>query len=158
MSYRRVFGNADTRLANAVVVWDPHIHFALVRGTRSCPPLQVYDPENLEDQLNHATSDYCAKYVEVAPGPPGDGKTHVLLPAILEWYHDDFGSTDQVLLRWVARYLEPPKARILNAAVDNDTFHFKYRPFDWTLNKKVRPGPPRPTGVPSGVRRSAAAS
>lgn len=41
MSYRRVFGFNDKRLESAVVVWDPRIHFALNRGTKSCPALQV---------------------------------------------------------------------------------------------------------------------
>lgn len=40
-SYRRVFHRDDPRLQSAVVVWDPRIQFALCRGTRSCPPLQV---------------------------------------------------------------------------------------------------------------------
>jgi hypothetical protein len=57
-SYTRVFNGQDRRMANAVVVWDPRIHFALVRGTKSCNALQVYDADNLDDQLNRYISSF----------------------------------------------------------------------------------------------------
>jgi len=60
----------DHRLRNAVVVWDPRIHFALVRGARSCPPLQVYHPESLEESLNAATREFCSRHVDVRPPAP----------------------------------------------------------------------------------------
>ena len=43
-SYCREFRPKDRRLQAAVVVWDPRIHFALVRGTSCCPRLQVRAP------------------------------------------------------------------------------------------------------------------
>jgi len=160
MSYRRVFGNQDTRLSNAVVVWDPRIHFALVRGTKTCPPLQVYDAENLEEQLNHATADFLAKHVDVAMPPPADagegaGKTQVTLPAIMGWYHDDFGSTDQEVLRWLLKFLDAPRQRALTAALESDNFEVRYAAFDWALNKKTRAVAPKGAGpmgmAPGGV-------
>jgi hypothetical protein len=33
---------------------DPRIHFALVCGARSCPPIKLYTPENLEEGLTAA--------------------------------------------------------------------------------------------------------
>mmetsp|Transcript_41345 Transcript_41345/g.50123 ORF Transcript_41345/g.50123 Transcript_41345/m.50123 type:complete len:723 (+) Transcript_41345:289-2457(+) len=154
MSYRRVFHNHDPRLQSAVVVWDPRIHFALVRGARSCPPLQVYTPDKLDEMLTQATRDYCAANVELTPTPPdGSGnppKTQILLPAIFEWYHEDFGLDDTEMLNWMAKYLSPAKAKALTAAVEQDNFIIKYTPFDWTLNKKHRPAPPMQTPGNSG--------
>ena len=40
--YCRVWDSNDQRLKAAVVVWDPRIHFAIARGTMSCPILQVH--------------------------------------------------------------------------------------------------------------------
>ena len=157
-AFRRAFSNGDQRLSNAVVVWDPRIHFALVRGTRSCPALRVYHPENLEEALNAATREFCQRHVDVlppAPAPPGghgDGSTQVTLPALFEWYREDFGGTDGEMLRWVSKYLPPATGRALQLAVDADRFVIKWTAFDWTLNKKHRPAPPMPTGVP-GPRR-----
>jgi hypothetical protein len=45
-SYCREFRPKDRRLQAAVVVWDPRIHFALVRGTSACPRLQVRCDKN----------------------------------------------------------------------------------------------------------------
>ena len=33
---------------------DPRIHFALVCGAKSCPPIKLYTPENLEEALDSA--------------------------------------------------------------------------------------------------------
>eukprot|EP00242_Pyramimonas_sp_CCMP2087_P012684 CAMPEP_0198199912 /NCGR_PEP_ID=MMETSP1445-20131203/3020_1 /TAXON_ID=36898 /ORGANISM="Pyramimonas sp., Strain CCMP2087" /LENGTH=731 /DNA_ID=CAMNT_0043869823 /DNA_START=481 /DNA_END=2676 /DNA_ORIENTATION=- len=74
-SYCRVFAPNDPRLRSAVVIWDPRIHFALVRGTKSCPILRVYDPERLDEMLNEATSDFCSLWIEVtsvAPAAPDE--------------------------------------------------------------------------------------
>jgi hypothetical protein len=76
----------------------------------------------------------------------------VTLPALFEWYREDFGSTDGEMLRWVSKYLPPAKERALQLAVEADRFVIKWRAFDWTLNKKHQPRPPMPTGVP-GPRR-----
>ena len=77
----------------------------LVRGARSCPPLLVYHPENLEEALTAATRDFCSRNVDVLPSPPtssaaagggGGGEAaaaQVTLPALFEWYREDFGST-----------------------------------------------------------------
>jgi hypothetical protein len=57
------------------------------------------------------------------------------------------------MLRWVSKYLPPARERALLEAIDADRFVIKWMAFDWTLNKKHRPAPPMPTGVP-GPRRA----
>jgi len=64
-SYCRVFHPNDQRMRCSVLVWDPRIHFALVRGTKSCPVLRVYDPENLDPMLDEAAVDFCTRHVSV---------------------------------------------------------------------------------------------
>lgn len=38
---------------------DPRIHFALVCGAKSCPPIKVYTPTTLQEGLDSATSAFC---------------------------------------------------------------------------------------------------
>ena len=38
---------------------DPRIHFALVCGAKSCPPIRVYTPESLDQGLEAAASGFC---------------------------------------------------------------------------------------------------
>ena len=50
----RPFASDDPRLSWMVDHLDPRIHFSLVCGTRSCPPIAFYDHENLDQQLDQA--------------------------------------------------------------------------------------------------------
>jgi len=147
-SYRRVFDFNDARLEDAVVVWDPRIHFALNRGTRSCPPLQVYSSESLDEELTAATRAFCAKHIDISAPKGGRAgqaaKVAVTLPAIFEWYCDDFGVTDAQMLQWIAQYLPSAQQKELLDAIDQESFTIKYRVFDWTLNKTFRSQPPSP--------------
>lgn len=43
----RTFGERDPRIKLCLKL-DPRIHFALVCGAKSCPPIRIYTPENLE--------------------------------------------------------------------------------------------------------------
>ena len=38
---------------------DPCIHFALVCGAKSCPPIKVYTAEALEEGLEAAAASFC---------------------------------------------------------------------------------------------------
>ncbi len=46
-------------LAQVVSPVDPRIHFALVCGAKSCPPIKVYAPTSLEEGLDSATMAFC---------------------------------------------------------------------------------------------------
>ena len=157
-AYRRAFRSGDKRIRQSVVVWDPRIHFALVRGSKTCPPLRVYHPDQLDDLLATAAREYCTRNVEVTSREGADGGTarvwRVVLPSLFEWYSDDFGSTDAQLLAWVAEHMPSAKREELRRAVDAEAFEIRYAPFDWGLNKKTRPNPPpAPShGVPARSR------
>eukprot|EP00898_Chlorokybus_atmophyticus_P008347 jgi/Chlat1/8513/Chrsp80S07898 len=163
-AYRRVFQPHDSRLADAgarcgivayialrslsqrvtdtlmcaVVVWDPRIHFALVSGTRSCPALRVYEPDHLETMLDVATSEYCTRHVQVSAVPDQSGKHVVQLPAIFEWYHEDFATTDALLLIWIAERLPSERKSELRSLVERDKVTINYIPHDWSLNKATK--------------------
>ena len=45
------FPKGDARAQLSVSPVDPRIHFALVCGAKSCPPIKLYTPENLDEGL-----------------------------------------------------------------------------------------------------------
>lgn len=48
---RPQFKKGDPRREYVVTPVDPRIHFALVCGAKSCPPIKLYTPDNLDDGL-----------------------------------------------------------------------------------------------------------
>ena len=44
---------------------DARIHFALVCGAKSCPPIKLYTPDTLEEGLAAAGEVFCASEVQV---------------------------------------------------------------------------------------------
>ena len=49
----------STLLLQAVQPMDKRIHFALVCGAKSCPPIRVYTAEDLDEGLDAAASAFC---------------------------------------------------------------------------------------------------
>ena len=106
------FKTGDERLSLAVPLaeFDPRIHFALVCGAQSCPPIRVYKGDNIAKGLSMATSTYLNQVIQVdlaaepaaaeaaGQGEPGGGcrgggkgKVHaVRLPKVCCWYFADF--------------------------------------------------------------------
>lgn len=48
---RPQFKKGDPRREYVVSPVDPRIHFALVCGAKSCPPIKLYTPDNLDEGL-----------------------------------------------------------------------------------------------------------
>ena len=142
ISFRRVFSSIDPRVKNAIVVWDPRIYFCLVRGTNSCPKIRVYNPEELDEELNQATREFCAKHTSFhttsksANPMSSKAKLQILLHAIFDWYRDDFGSSEAHLLKWLVPFLPSTRQKSLLAAIEKESFSLRYSSFDWALNKK----------------------
>lgn len=43
----------------------------------------------------------------------GGAKLSVTMPAIFEWYCDDFGNTDAQMLQWVAQFMPASKQKVV---------------------------------------------
>ncbi len=95
--------------AKFVLPIEPRIHFALNCGALSCPPIQAYTANALEQQLELATHSYLGDCKQV-----GDV---VWLPRLFSYYPNDFGQ----VLEFVRRYCPelPAKARV------------KFLPYNW---------------------------
>jgi len=57
-------------LVQVVSPVDPRIHFALVCGAKSCPPIKVYTPTSLQEGLDTATMAFCEGQRYQLESPP----------------------------------------------------------------------------------------
>jgi len=124
------FKRRDPRLEFAVVPMDPRIHFALVCGARSCPPIGFYEAEQIDFQLELATAGFINSPQVKIPFP----ERIVFLSMIFKWYKTDFGGNDQALIDTLLIYLdEGEKKDFLKK--NRDRFRIRYQPYDWSLNQ-----------------------
>ena len=115
------FAMDDPRLMMSIEDPDPRIHFALVCGARSCPPISSYGGEDLEQQLDKAAATFINGI-----GVRHDASEHTLyLSRIFKWYAGDFGGKEDAL-RLVNAYFDGP-GDITGARV-------RYLPYDWSVN------------------------
>lgn len=107
----------------------PSIHFALVCGSRGCPPLrrEPYTAERLEQQFAEQARAFLGSkeknYVDV------DGKQLFLSP-IFKWFREDFGKSDAEIIEFVAEHF-PENERL---ALREGGFAINYTSFDWAAN------------------------
>ena len=126
---RRRFHRKDPRLPFAVRKSDPRIHFALVCASRTCPPIDVYTPEQLDGQLDTSAQ------VFINGGSQIDRpRKRLSISSIFRWYRPDFQLDDAELVRWVAQFLYEDEDRewLMRHAA---TIRLHYLPYDWRLNR-----------------------
>lgn len=109
---------------------DPRIHFALVCGADSCPPLppEAFDGEALDATLDESTKVFLSDPTKVRL----DAEHRVLrLSPIFKWYARDFADDTAGLVEFVARYLPQHQARLL---AEGD-WTVEFVDYDWSLNQ-----------------------
>jgi hypothetical protein len=127
----RPFSPFDSRLAFMVEIFDPRIHFALVCASSSCPPIEFYDPEYIDEQLDIATRSFINR-----GGLETDRERNtVRLSEIFKWYEHDFGKNKEELLTYLARYTDDEAAEFLTSNQGNLTI--EYLPYNWNLNSTL---------------------
>lgn len=115
------FAKDDPRELMRIEDPDPRVHFALVCGARSCPPISAYDGEQLDPQLDLAAAAFINGI-----GAQFDPEAKILsLSRIFKWYAGDFGGTEGAL-RMVDRHLD--------SSVDIAGARIRYLPYDWSVN------------------------
>ena len=110
----------------------PQIHFALVCGAKSCPPLrsEPFTATRLEEQF----ADQAKRFLKDSSKNRVDlVKNIVYLSRIFQWYARDFGKSDAELLRFIAPHFPTDIARQLR----EKTFTIRYLDYDWSLNRAV---------------------
>jgi hypothetical protein len=123
------FQKKDPRLAFSVTPLDRRIHFALVCGARSCPPIGFYEAEQIDFQLDLAAGSFInSPQVKILPQ-----EATVSISMIFKWYKIDFGGSDQAILETLLNYLdEGVKKNFLKEK--KDQIRIRYLPYDWNLN------------------------
>ncbi len=125
----KAFGPADPRLKAAIVPPDPRLHFALVCGAKSCPPIAFYDGEQIDAQLDQAAASFLNH-----GGARYDPETKTLwLSKLLDWYKVDFGGREGVL-ETVRKYIKDPEAR---SAIASGELQVRFLEYDWSVNAAV---------------------
>lgn len=129
----RHYGPRDPRRQYSLTKLDGRLHFSLVCAARSCPPITIYDADQIDAQLELATRTFVN-----GGGVTLDPQAKVIwLSKIFQWYAPDFGASPlgfgrrQPLLNFLAPYVA--------GAVSQATFracgwHVRFRPYDWRLN------------------------
>ena len=127
----RPFRERDARLEFAIVPLDPRIHFALVCGARSCPPIGFYEAEQIDFQLELAAMSFInSPQVKILP----EEKT-VFISMIFKWYKIDFGGSDNALLDTLLKYLDEGKDKTF-LKENRNQITIRYQPYDWNLNQE----------------------
>ncbi len=124
------FSSSDPRAPWVVSPLDPRIHFALNCASRSCPPIGVYDAENIDAQLDLATANFVNAEVEIDP-EAGE----LRLSRIFQWYTGDFGGRAGVI-DFLLAHLPADEKREWLASHRQDVA-LSYQPYDWTLNTQA---------------------
>lgn len=124
----RPFKKSDPRVAFLVQPLDPRIHFALVCGAKSCPPVGFYEAAHIDFQLDLAAASFIN-----GPGVKFHKESRLLeLSKIFLWYKSDFGGMLGVM-DLLLKYLDPGEAREAIANGRN-SLPVRFQPYDWDLN------------------------
>jgi hypothetical protein len=127
------FRGRDPRLELAVTPMDPRIHFALVCGARSCPPIGFYEAAEIDSQLELAAMSFVnSPQVKILPE-----EKIVFISMIFKWYKLDFGGSDKALLDTLLNYMDEGKHKAFLKESRNQ-IRIRYQPYDWNLNQSER--------------------
>ncbi|KPM33116.1 Hypothetical protein I595_18 [Croceitalea dokdonensis DOKDO 023] len=115
--FRKIFPDALERKLR-VSKRDYRVHFALNCGAKDCPPVAIYSPERLEEQLNQGTE----RYLKETSLYDSSSNT-VKVTALFSWFRGDFGG-ERGVGNILVQYGIIPSAKGVNIS---------YKNYDWTL-------------------------
>jgi hypothetical protein len=125
----RPFSGSDPRIQYIVYPLDPRIHFTLVCGSTSCPPINFYRAENIDEQMDLATAGFInGPEVEILPE-----RNLLSLSPIFKWYACDFGGRKGIV-DFLILYREPGKDRDF-LLVHGSKAKVEWKNYDWRLNR-----------------------
>ncbi len=123
------FGPSDPRLGVTIDPPDPRLHFALVCGARSCPPIAFYDGDQIDQQLDQAA----ASFMNSGGVHFAAEENTLWVSKLLDWYKQDFGGRHGVL-QTIRKYIKDPEAQ---SALEHGDFRVRFMTYDWSLNGSV---------------------
>ncbi|MFO8086086.1 MAG: glycoside hydrolase family 15 protein [Desulfobacterales bacterium] len=130
LSMFKPFGSNDPRICHIIEKTDPRIHFALVCASLSCPPIDIYTAENLDEDLTISGKTFLN-----SGGIQIDRENRkVKLSRVFKWYGKDFGKTQEERLRFIAPYLYNEKNQYFLKENAGEV-QIEYQSYDWRLNR-----------------------
>lgn len=131
-AFSKPFGKSDGRLRVMLEQVEPKIHFALVCGAKSCPPIKTYSAKDIDNQLKLATESFLeGEGVEV------DMSSRTIRTSkILDWYKVDFGGNKKEVVEYIRDNIDAceKKTQIEELLQTGSNFKLAYMPYDWSLN------------------------
>jgi len=123
-----MFKKNDPRSILSLQDIDPRIHFALVCGSRSCPPIRFYEADHMDEQLDSAAGNFInSSEVIILPE-----QNKIFLSQIFDWYKKDFGGRDNIF-DYLLKYLnEDKESEYLRQNIDRIKIEYLF--YDWNLN------------------------
>ncbi len=121
------FGTSDPRSAWIIDPPDARVHFALNCGSRSGPPISVYEGDRIEAQLTFATRSFLN--LEAALDAQ---RGELRLPRMFRRFAGDFGGRPGVIA-FLLHYLPDDERRSWLEA-RGSRVRFGYHRYDWRLN------------------------
>ena len=94
------------------------VHFALNCGAKDCPPVAIYNPKRLEEQLQKSTAQFLEKSTTYDAT-----KKEASVTSLFTWFRGDFGGKRGVKQLLKAHDLIP----------DTEGVDLHYTNYDWTL-------------------------
>ena len=125
---RKPFSDRDPRKRFILEGLDPRIHFALVCGSNSCPPIDVYEAGEIDEQLDLVAGAFINS--EEVTVDQEDNKLR--LSKIFKWYGDDFGGKED-LIAFITKYRYDADEKAF-LATNLKQLHLAYHDYDWSLN------------------------
>lgn len=98
---------------------DNRIHFALNCGAKDCPPVAIFEPDRLDEQLRKATERYLRKTSTYDPVT-----REVTITSLFSWFRGDFG-LESGIKNILKKYGIIPST---------ENISLSYKPYDWTLD------------------------
>lgn len=124
----------DSRLRLSLLL-DPRIHFAINCGSKSCPPISVFNDDDvlLNQQLNLAARSFIANDVEIY-----EEKRTIRLSKLFYYYKDDFGPSDYDRILWIFEHADEVVRLKLGKFMDTSKKQIHcgitYTNWDWGSN------------------------
>ncbi|MBW2175204.1 MAG: DUF547 domain-containing protein [Deltaproteobacteria bacterium] len=122
------FSGGDPRKKFVVEKVDPRIHFALVCGSNSCPPIDVYEEKEIDEQLELVASGFINSEEVIVE----EDSKRLRVSRIFKWYEGDFGGREGVLSLIIKYRYDPKEKDFLKKAVSE--LRILYNDYDWSLN------------------------
>jgi hypothetical protein len=111
---------------------EPRIHFAIVCASISCPELrnEAFEADKIDAQLQ----EQAAKFLNDKSRNHFDVKNRkAYISEILNWFGDDFGKTDENILKFISKYIPENISSDINKNLSK--WDISFNDYDWNLNE-----------------------